>query len=246
MEFSKKKSDYWRQSGISRCHHSAIECSPMRAAGYLVVTKSGDWFFRKPGSTSKSLGLGSWQHIFWYIRQQDNEQPQKLFSQHSFFIGALCSACDEGPGVCSRLLTVFSLFLIIVSLPLSLFVVVKVVQVIVIQLWILIFIIIVFVIGIFPALVFWGLLEPLNSLFLRFSWRRTCTVHSAAADDDDYDDYYYADYNDDDDDYNDDYDDDDDNNMGLAFCSRFQLFQNNFTPASKFFHYTSDARLSEF
>jgi len=37
-------------------------------------------------------------------------------------------ACDEGPGVCSRLLTVFSLFLIIVSLPLSLFVVVKVVQ----------------------------------------------------------------------------------------------------------------------
>ena len=74
--------------------------------------------------------------------------------QHSFFIGALCSACDEGPGVCSRLLTVFSLFLIIVSLPLSLFVVVKVVQVIVIQLWILILIIIVFVIGIFPALVF--------------------------------------------------------------------------------------------
>merc|ERR1719412_2139898 len=36
--------------------------------------------------------------------------------------------CDEGPGVCSRLLTAFSLFLIIVSLPLSLFVVVKVVQ----------------------------------------------------------------------------------------------------------------------
>ena len=31
-----------------------------------------------------------------------------------------------------------------------------------------------------------------------------------------------------------------------AFCSRFQLFQNNFTPASKFFHYTSDAQLSEF
>ena len=31
----------------------------MRAAGYLVVTKSGDWFFGKPGSPSKSLGLGS-------------------------------------------------------------------------------------------------------------------------------------------------------------------------------------------
>ena len=42
-------------------------------------------------------------------------------------------ACDEGPGVCSRLLTVFSLFLIIVSLPLSLFVVVKVVQVILVE-----------------------------------------------------------------------------------------------------------------
>ena len=64
-------------------------------------------------------------------------------------------------------------------------------------------------------------------------------MHSAAADDDDYDDYYYTDYDDDD-------DDDDDNNLGLAFCSRFQLFQNNFTPASKFFHYTSDAQLSRF
>ena len=47
-----------------------------------------------------------------------------------YFDTGASPACDEGPGVCSRLLTVFSLFLIIVSLPLSLFVVVKVVQVI--------------------------------------------------------------------------------------------------------------------
>ena len=39
------------------------------------------------------------------------------------------SACEEGPGVCALALTVFSLLLIIVSLPLSLFFVVKVVQV---------------------------------------------------------------------------------------------------------------------
>jgi len=37
-------------------------------------------------------------------------------------------ACEEGPGLCALALTIFSLFLIIVSLPLSLFFVVKVVQ----------------------------------------------------------------------------------------------------------------------
>ena len=37
--------------------------------------------------------------------------------------------CEEGPGVCALALTIFSLFLIIVTLPLSLFFVVKVVQV---------------------------------------------------------------------------------------------------------------------
>jgi len=37
-------------------------------------------------------------------------------------------ACEEGPGVCSHLLSVFSLFLIAASLPLSLFFVIKVVQ----------------------------------------------------------------------------------------------------------------------
>ena len=37
--------------------------------------------------------------------------------------------CDEGPGVCAMALTIVSLVLILASLPLSLFCVVKVVQV---------------------------------------------------------------------------------------------------------------------
>jgi len=36
--------------------------------------------------------------------------------------------CDEGPGVCAHVLTIFSLFLIVICLPLSLFCVIKVVQ----------------------------------------------------------------------------------------------------------------------
>ena len=39
------------------------------------------------------------------------------------------SVCEEGPGICSLLLTIGSLLLIFPSLPLSLYVVVKVVQV---------------------------------------------------------------------------------------------------------------------
>ena len=38
-------------------------------------------------------------------------------------------ACEEGPGICALLMTITSLILIVVSLPLSLFLVVKVVQV---------------------------------------------------------------------------------------------------------------------
>ena len=38
-------------------------------------------------------------------------------------------ACEEGPGICTLLITVFSLMLIVASLPLSLFCVIKVVQV---------------------------------------------------------------------------------------------------------------------
>ena len=42
----------------------------------------------------------------------------------------MCDAgCEEGPGVCAMALTVFSLVLIIFTLPLSLVFVVKVVQV---------------------------------------------------------------------------------------------------------------------
>merc|ERR1711892_834394 len=37
-------------------------------------------------------------------------------------------ACEEGPGICALLLTIFSLFLVLISMPLSLFCVVKVVQ----------------------------------------------------------------------------------------------------------------------
>merc|ERR1712032_637629 len=36
--------------------------------------------------------------------------------------------CEDGPGLCSRLLTLFSVFLIVLILPFSLFFVVKVVQ----------------------------------------------------------------------------------------------------------------------
>ena len=38
-------------------------------------------------------------------------------------------ACDEGPGICAILLTICSVLLILVTLPLSLLVTVKVVQV---------------------------------------------------------------------------------------------------------------------
>ena len=38
------------------------------------------------------------------------------------------SDCEDGPGICSKLLTCFSIFLIVLFLPFSLFFVVKVVQ----------------------------------------------------------------------------------------------------------------------
>ena len=40
----------------------------------------------------------------------------------------LSAACEEGPGICALIMTLGSLFLIVVSLPLSLMFVVKVVQ----------------------------------------------------------------------------------------------------------------------
>ena len=42
----------------------------------------------------------------------------------------LVTGCDDGPGLCAHMLTALSLLLIAVSLPLSLFMVVKVVQVV--------------------------------------------------------------------------------------------------------------------
>ena len=46
-----------------------------------------------------------------------------------FDVSHIISVCEEGPGICSLLLTIGSLLLIFASLPLSLYVVVKVVQV---------------------------------------------------------------------------------------------------------------------
>ena len=40
-----------------------------------------------------------------------------------------CSACDEGPGFFAQILTIFSVMLILTTMPFSLFFVVKVVQV---------------------------------------------------------------------------------------------------------------------
>ena len=47
----------------------------------------------------------------------------------SSMLRPVCAGCEEGPGVCAMALTVFSLVLIIFTLPLSLVFVVKVVQV---------------------------------------------------------------------------------------------------------------------
>ena len=43
-------------------------------------------------------------------------------------MAAVSAGCEEGPGICALVMTVGSLFLILVSLPLSLMFVVKVVQ----------------------------------------------------------------------------------------------------------------------
>ena len=55
-------------------------------------------------------------------------------SEGALFVICLCvagyeAACEEGPGVFAHLLTLASLLVILVTLPLSLFWVVKVVQV---------------------------------------------------------------------------------------------------------------------
>ena len=52
-----------------------------------------------------------------------------LFQKSYIDVSHIISVCEEGPGICSLLLTIGSLLLIFASLPLSLYVVVKVVQV---------------------------------------------------------------------------------------------------------------------
>ena len=44
-----------------------------------------------------------------------------------------CSECEEGPGLCALLMTALSLLMILLSLPVSLVFVVKVVQVNIVQ-----------------------------------------------------------------------------------------------------------------
>ena len=57
-----------------------------------------------------------------------NHQYHSIFNI-AIFIKIPISACDEGPGLCALLITLLSCLLIIVSLPLSLCCVIKVVQV---------------------------------------------------------------------------------------------------------------------
>ena len=57
-------------------------------------------------------------------KQISNGELFKGYNKTKYVI----SGCDEGPGVCAMALTIVSLVLILASLPLSLFCVVKVVQ----------------------------------------------------------------------------------------------------------------------
>jgi hypothetical protein len=46
-----------------------------------------------------------------------------------FYYSLTISVCEEAPGICAHLLTLFSILIIVVTLPFSLLMVVKVVQV---------------------------------------------------------------------------------------------------------------------
>ena len=99
------------------------------SANYLVLFLSG---------ISHSFDKGYWRWNRQYILQN---VFQKGFKSTTYrWTGSLqiknlhsvvfFAACEEGPGICALTLTIFSLFLIAVSLPFSLLWVVKVVQVI--------------------------------------------------------------------------------------------------------------------
>ena len=51
------------------------------------------------------------------------------FSRIEFHLNNIFLACEEGPGICAHLLTLFSILIIITTLPFSLLCVIKVVQV---------------------------------------------------------------------------------------------------------------------
>ena len=65
------------------------------------------------------------------VRIRRTEGLRNILMSDSRGLVMQCSvpACEEGPGICALLITVFSLMLIVASLPLSLFCVIKVVQV---------------------------------------------------------------------------------------------------------------------
>ena len=75
------------------------------------------------------------------VRQEnsDNMKNGKGNQQNATNQGKICYlnldvlltllVCDEAPGICTHLLTIFSLLLVVLTLPFSLLVVVKVVQV---------------------------------------------------------------------------------------------------------------------
>ena len=64
------------------------------------------------------------QH-FSIIEPSLSQQNNNRLNSKSY---SLFSACEEGPGLCALAMTVLSLFFIIISLPLSMLFVVKVVQ----------------------------------------------------------------------------------------------------------------------
>ena len=57
-----------------------------------------------------------------------NLQPYKVKKEEISILENHYLGCEEGPGICALIMTLGSLFLIVVSLPLSLMFVVKVVQ----------------------------------------------------------------------------------------------------------------------
>ena len=95
----------------------------------LRFQKLGSGCGREEGEM-KSLGLdmpGSSKKANGQNGAKENDEIGER--QNNLSLKRVISVCEEGPGVCSMLLTLGSLVLIFATLPLSLYVVVKVVQV---------------------------------------------------------------------------------------------------------------------